>query len=1186
MIDLKKRILILDGGLGTMIQRAHLSEADFRGNRFADWGCDLKGCNDLLVLTHSDVIADIHREYLDAGADIIETNSFNANAISLADYGLQDYVYEINSAAARLARSVVDEWCSRHNGAKRYVAGSIGPTNRSLSMSPSVEDAAERNVTWRELTATYQTQIQGLIDGGVDCLLIETVFDTLNAKAALWAADEAMGICGKRVPIMLSVTLTESGRTLSGQTLEAMLTSVAHASLASVGLNCGFGAEGMAQWIEQLAALTALPVSVYPNAGLPNEMGEYDETPEKMVMHVRPMLEKGLVNVIGGCCGTTPEHIRAIANLAKKYAPRIPKPLPDVMRLSGYEGMTVTPERNFVNIGERCNVAGSRKFLRLINEKNYDEAIAIARKQVDDGAQIVDVNMDDAMLDSVAEMSHFLRLLAAEPDVARVPVMIDSSNWDVITAGLECLQGKSIVNSISLKDGEETFIRKAEYVKRMGATVVVMAFDENGQADTYERKIAVCERSYKILTSRVAFNPQDIIFDPNVLAIATGLEEHNNYAIDFIRAVDWIKHNLPGAKVSGGLSNLSFALRGNNYVREAMHSVFLYHAIGKGLDMAIVNAGAIMPYDDVPADLRKAIEDVIFNTDEDATSRLISLAEALKNDGVTLKSKDNIADELAAMNPYDRLKTMLVRGITDNIETLLNENYKALGSAVAVIDGPLMAGMNEVGELFGAGKLFLPQVVKSARTMKQAVAWLNPLIEADRTREGGGKKQGKMVIATVKGDVHDIGKNIVNVIMRCNGFEVIDLGVMVPAEEIVKRAEDEKADLIAASGLITPSLEEMRRLAALMQKHKLTIPLMVGGATTSELHTAVKIAPEYDGPVVYTRDAAMMPVVAQQLLTDRDQFMQSWRQRQQQLRDDHNKRQPILTIEAARKLKPHLGYSPAKPAVLGIQKVEINLEDACRYINWIPFLAAWHISRNSAEARRLLAEAQAELDAMTADGCAVNAEFGLWQAYSDGDDILIDGGRVTIPTLRQQRKSNSGEQLALSDYIAPKDSGITDYIGTFAVTVNEGLVKRINEAKGADDDYTMILRQTLSDRIVEAATELLHQQIRRKYWGYSTDEDDNPKNLLRQYYRGIRPAVGYPSLPDQSIIFDIDHLMPLAEIGISLTENGAMIPASSVCGLVFSHPDSHYFMVGTVGDDQRADYASRRNMDVSKWLAK
>lgn len=1183
MIGLEK-IWILDGGMGTMIQREGLTEADFRGERFADSSCELKGCNDLLVITRPDVIAKIHREYLDAGADIIETDSFNANAISLSDYNLQDCVYEINFAAAKLARSTADAWSAANGGERRFVAGSVGPTNRSLSMSPTVEDAAARNVTWDELTATYKIQMQGLIDGGVDYLLIETVFDTLNAKAALWAAGDAMKACGREVQIMLSVTLTESGRTLSGQTLEAMLASVAHVKLASVGLNCGFGAEGMTQWIERLASITSLPVSVYPNAGLPNAMGEYDETPETMVMHVRPMLEKGLVNVIGGCCGTTPAHIRAVAQLAKNYSPRKLPEIRNVMRLSGYECVEVTPERNFVNIGERCNVAGSRKFLRLINEKKYDEAVAIALKQVEDGAQIVDVNMDDAMLDAKSEMTHFLRLIASEPDVAKVPVMIDSSNWQVVTAGLECLQGKGIVNSISLKDGETVFRQKAEYVKRMGAAVVVMAFDENGQADTFERKIEVCGRSYKILTEEVGFNPQDIIFDPNVLAVATGLEEHNNYAADFIKAVTWIKENLPGAKVSGGISNLSFALRGNNYVREAMHSVFLYHAIGKGLDMGIVNAGAMMPYDNIPENLRVAIEDVIFNTDEDATTRLVALAELLKNSAVA--QKDSVNDDLIAMSPFEWLKTMLVRGITENIESVLEDNYKMLGSAVAVIDGPLMAGMNQVGELFGAGKLFLPQVVKSARTMKQAVAWLNPLIEADRNRQGSSAKQGRMIIATVKGDVHDIGKNIVSVIMRCNGYEVVDMGVMVPSEEIIKRAEEENADIIAVSGLITPSLEEMRRLATMMKEHKMTVPLMVGGATTSELHTAVKIAPEYDGPVVYTRDAAMMPVVAQQLLSDRETFMQSWTERQQSLRDAHSEKQPLLTIAEARLLKPKLSYSPVKPCVMGVHKVHYAVADVAGLINWIPFFAAWHVKQGSDEADKLKKEALSELDKMEKSGCGVNAEFGLWTAYSQGDDIAVND-EIVIPTLRQQRKSVNGEQLSISDYIAPKDSGVEDYIGTFAVTVDKAMVECIGDAKSEDDDYLMILRQTLSDRIVEAATELLHKQVRQQYWGYSDKEDDNPDNLLRQYYEGIRPAVGYPSLPDQSVIFEIDKLMPLKDVGIALTENGAMSPASSTCGLIISHPDSHYFMVGTVEADQRADYACRRKIDATeldKWL--
>ena len=1181
------KILILDGGMGTMIQSEGLSEADFRGSRFAHISAELKGCNDLLVLTRPDTIRKIHYEYLDAGADIIETDSFNANAISLADYGLQNFVYEINHTAAEIARHTANEWSKAHADAPRYVAGSIGPTNRSLSISPSVDDAAARAITWSELTEAYSTQIEGLIDGGVDCLLIETVFDTLNAKAALWAADEVMHKKGRKLPIMLSITLTESGRTLSGQTLEAMLASVAHAPLASIGLNCGFGAEGMLPWVEMLAGITDLPVSVYPNAGLPNAMGEYDETPESMAEHIRPLLERRLVNIVGGCCGTTPEHIRLIANMAKGCKPRIPASRPNVMRLSGYELREVTPEQNFLNIGERCNVAGSRKFLRLINEKKYDEAVEIARRQVADGAQVIDVNMDDAMLDAPAEMSHFLRLLATEPDVAKVPVMIDSSNWDVITAGLEWLQGKGIVNSISLKDGETVFCRKADYVKRMGAAVVVMAFDESGQADTLERKIEVCSRSYKILTEKVGFNPQDIIFDPNVLAVATGISSHNNYAADFINAVAWIKNNLPGAKVSGGVSNLSFSFRGNNYVREAMHSAFLFHAIAKGLDMAIVNAGAIMPYDDIPADLRSAIEDVIFNRSENATDALVALADSLKAEGSALATASHASD-LATKSPDERLSTMIVKGLTEGLEDTLAENYKLLGSAMAVIDGPLMAGMNHVGALFGAGKLFLPQVVKSARTMKQAVAWLNPLIDADRKREGSAKKAGRIVLATVKGDVHDIGKNIVAVILRCNGFEVIDLGVMVPPETIINEAIEQNADIIGVSGLITPSLEEMRHLAALMETRGLDIPLMVGGATTSELHTAVKIAPEYHGPVVYTRDAALMPVVAQQLLADRNGFMQQWKERQNSLRLSHNSGCELIPIEEARSLKPQLTYSPTIPARLGITPITIPVAEARKYINRIPFLAAWKVKPHSEEAEKLISEAESLLDRLCEAECEAKAIIGLWTATSSGDDILINNS-VTIPTLRCQRRCDNGAQLALSDFIAPASSGIADYIGTFAVTIDKKIQQMIDDAKNVGDEYEAIMLQTVADRIVEASAEIMHRRVRTELWGYAdaSTENGNPENVLRQNYQGIRPAVGYPSLPDQSVIFDIDRLMPLTDIGISLTENGAMSPASSVSGLIFSHPESHYFMVGPVGDDQRCDYALRRHVSVEelkKWL--
>lgn len=1177
---LQTRIVVLDGGMGTMIQRVGLSEQDFRGTRYAESCYELAGCNDVLVLTRPDVIADVHRQYLTAGADIIETDSFNANAISLSDYGLENDVYDINFAAARLAKSVADEFDE-----KKWVAGSVGPTNKSLSMSPSVDDPAARNITWTELVNAYSTQVCGLIDGGVDVLLIETIFDTLNAKAALWAADEAMKVCGRRVPVMLSVTLTESGRTLSGQTIEAFLASVIHADVLSVGLNCGFGAEGMTKHLEQLSKIAGCAVSVYPNAGLPNEMGEYDETPETMVKHVRPMLEKRLVNIIGGCCGTTPQHIQAIANLVKNYEPRKAPVIVPAMRLSGLEMIEVTPERMFVNVGERCNVAGSRKFLRLINDKNYDEALSIACKQVEAGAQIVDVNMDDGMLDSRAEMSHFLKLLASEPDVARVPVMIDSSNWEVIKNGLECLQGKCIVNSISLKDGETVFKEKAEYIKRMGAAAVVMAFDEEGQADTYERKIAVCSRAYKILTDEVGFNPYDIIFDPNILAVATGIEAHDSYALDFIRAVNWIKTNLPGAKVSGGVSNLSFSFRGNNAVREAMHSVFLYHAIAEGMDMAIVNAGAMIPYDEIDDELRVAIEDVILNKDSEATERLISVAQEIKASGdiADKNIKQSVDSEMMFAESY--LRRLVVRGHNEMLEETLECVHKELGSAIAVIDGPLMSGMNEVGELFGAGKLFLPQVVKSARVMKQAVSWLNPYIEAEKKASGEVKNAGKVVIATVKGDVHDIGKNIVSVIMRCNGYEVIDLGVMVPGEEIIDCAVAENADIVALSGLITPSLEEMCHVARLMQERGLHIPLMVGGATTSELHTAVKIAPQYSGPVVHTRDAAMMPVVAQQLLADRDKFIEEWTARQETLRNRHNNsKSDLFSLKEAVERAPKLDYSPVGPQVKGVNTFDVSVSEARKYINWRPFFAAWKIDVMSAQATQLLEEANKLLDELECNvNDSIKTRVGILPAYRDCEAVVISGERIEM--LRQQKKTDSEVSLSLCDFIATEN----DYVGVFAVTVGKKINDLISQAKEKNDDYRAMLLQTLSDRLAEAATEYIHRRVRTELWGYSQDEEENPTNVLRQYYQGIRPAVGYPSLSDQSVIFQLDKLLDVSSIGITLTENGAMSPAASTCGLMFAHPQSRYFMIGEIGEDQRTDYAHRCGFspeELKKWLRK
>lgn len=1178
--ELSRRILVLDGAMGTMIQRACLSETDFRGERWKDCAHELKGCNDVLVLTRPDVIADIHRQYLDAGADIIETDSFNANAVSLTDYGLENDVYEINHAAARIARGVADGY-----NTCRWVAGSVGPTNKSLSMSPSVEDPAARNLTWKELTGAYCEQMRGLIDGGVDVLLIETVFDTLNAKAALWAADEAMKISERHVPVMLSVTLTESGRTLSGQTMEAFLASVSHASLLSVGLNCGFGAEGMAKWVERLSAIAGCAVSVYPNAGLPNEMGEYDDPPETMASHMLPMLEKRQVNVIGGCCGTTPGHIRAIATIAKNRKPRVVPEVSPMMRLSGLEMVEITPERMFVNVGERCNVAGSRKFLRLINEKDYDEALSIACAQVEAGAQIVDVNMDDGMLEAEVEMSHFLRLMASEPDVARVPVMLDSSKWNVVCAGLECIQGKGIVNSISLKDGECAFKAKAEYIKRMGAAVVVMAFDEEGQADTYERKITVCGRAYKILTEEVGFNPYDIIFDPNVLAVATGIEEHNNYALDFIRAVDWIKTNLPGAKVSGGVSNLSFSFRGNNAVREAMHSVFLYHAIAKGMDMAIVNAGAMIPYNDIDEKLRNAIEDVIFNKDEDATERLIVIAQEIKDAGGIANVGASSVVKEENLSATERLQQMVVRGRGEGIEELLEVVHNDLGSALAVIDGPLMAGINKVGQLFGDGKLFLPQVVKSARTMKQAVAWLNPFIEAEKRAVGEVKNAGKVVIATVKGDVHDIGKNIVTVIMRCNGYEVIDLGVMVPGEDIVERAIVENADIVALSGLITPSLEEMRQVARLMQERGLTIPLMVGGATTSELHTTVKIAPEYDGAVVHTRDAAMMPVVAQRLLTDRERFVAEWKVRQENVRRAHSGEKNIYSFAEACARAPKFEPVVYPPKKVGVDVMRIAIVEARKLINWRPFFATWKLDAdgvNKDEAVQLKQDACRlldEIERVAPEG--IRAKVGVFPACRSGEAVMVGDERIDM--LRRQSKKEGEPALSLCDFVAPEN----DFVGVFAVTIDATVIKMIEQSRKVGDDYRAMLLQTLTDRLVEAGTEWLHKYVRTSLWGYADNEPENPENLLRQYYQGIRPAVGYPSLPDQSVIFQLDKLMDLQEIGISLTENGAMSPASSVCGLMIAHPDSRYFVLGEIGEDQRADYARRRSLtpeDLRKYI--
>jgi len=1206
---LSKRILVLDGAMGTQIQRFGLEERDFRGERFDNHQKNLKGCNDVLCLTQPNIVADIHHAYLDAGADIIETNSFNANAVSLAEYGLDGIVAEINQAAARIARREAGRMALA--GRKCWVAGSVGPTSKTLSLSADVDDPASRELDFDTLKKAYVEQMSALIAGGVDILQIETIFDTLNAKAAIVAAHEAMQLAGKMVELVLSVTLSSSGgRTLSGQTLEAFVASVSHANPLALGLNCGFGAESLEPYLRRLGDLTEAFVALYPNAGLPNAMGEYDETPDVTAAHISRLASDGSLNMAGGCCGTTPAHIRAIAEAVRGVAPRKPKVPNQELVLSGLETTVVSASRNFTNIGERCNVAGSRKFLRLVSEKSYDEAVGIACRQVEAGAQIVDVNMDDAMLDAKSEMVHFLRLLAAEPEVAKVPVMIDSSDWNVIEAGLKCLQGKGIVNSISLKEGEELFLQHARTVKELGAAVVVMAFDEKGQADTFSRRIEICSRAYALLTEKAGFNPEDIIFDPNVLAVATGIESHDRYALDFLESVEWIKHNLPGAKTSGGISNLSFAFRGNNYLREAMHAVFLYHAIARGLDMAIVNAASAIPFNEIPDDVRIAIEDVLLCRRTDATERLIELAETLKGE----KRPDSALQiEEENLPVGEVISRMLVKGMSDGMETLLQQAKDSLGSAIAVIEGPLMEGMNRVGQLFGEGKMFLPQVVKSARTMKRAVAWLQPFIECEQSA-GGRKSAGKIVIATVKGDVHDIGKNIVAVVLRCNGFEVIDLGVMVPAETIVRAAKEENADFIGLSGLITPSLEEMCRVARLMDSEGMDIPILIGGATASAVHTAVKIAPCYRHIVAYTRDAAALPAVVQEIAAGSELAAGRIRRGQEVLRKNYELSQmPALPLAEARRrawVCDWEHYESPCPASPGLTDVSLTVTDVIPFINWRAFFPVWKMDASFAElaelggcdhckaqwiaaqspdrrakaveAMQLLKDARAALMRLVRDADdSIRARVVLTEVNADGDDLVFhpDGEDVRLPLLRNQQPDDCC--LSLADFVRPVGLG-ADYAGAFAVTAGRK-IRDIAERYRATDDYKALLYQSLSDRLAEAAAEYLHRLVRRSIWGYAPEETDNHP------YRGIRPAAGYPSLPDQSAIFVIDRLLKFSELGITLTENGAMSPSSSVGGLMIAHPQSRYFMINRIADDQREDYARRRGIDLktlSKWLPK
>ncbi len=1206
---LAERILVMDGAMGTMIQRHVLEEKDFRGKRFADHPQPLKGNNDLLSLTRPDIISGIHRAYLGAGADIIETNTFSGTRIAQADYGLEGIVYELNKESARLAREAADEFTRKNPDKPRFVAGSMGPTNKTASMSPDVNNPGYRAVTFDDLYLAYREQVQGLLDGGVDILLVETVFDTLNAKAALFAIETEFEARGKRWPVMVSGTITDnSGRTLSGQTVEAFLVSVSHVPLLSIGFNCALGAKQLTPHLAELAEKTHFPVSAYPNAGLPNELGEYDETAEITASYVREWLENGWVNIIGGCCGTTPDHIRTLSKLASEYPPRKPpEPVP-YPAFSGLEALMLFEGSNFVNVGERTNVSGSARFRKLIREENYEEALSVARQQVENGAQILDVNMDEGLIDSVAAMTRFLNLLAAEPDIARVPIMIDSSKWEVLEAGLKCLQGKGIVNSISLKEGEESFLEKARLIRKYGAAVIVMAFDEEGQAASFERKIEICQRAWRLLRDKAGFPPQDIIFDPNILAIATGMEEHNDYAVNYLWAVRWIKENLPGCLVSGGVSNLSFAFRGNNAIREAIHSVFLYHAVKAGMDMGIVNAGMITIYGDIQTDLLELVEDVIFNRRPDATERLLAYA-ATVTDTQREKRKQK---EWREWSVEKRLAYSLVKGIDKYIEQDAEEARQQYPDPLDIIEGPLMEGMNEVGDLFGSGKMFLPQVVKSARVMKKAVAYLTPYIEA--RQKGQARKAGKVVLATVKGDVHDIGKNIVSVVLACNNYEVIDLGVMVPADVILKAVREEKADLLGLSGLITPSLDEMVHVASEMQRNGFTIPLLIGGATTSRTHTVVKIMPVYKGNLtVHVPDASRAVQVVGNLLGN-----ESFKYRERiageyaSLREKYlsgRGRQAYVSLEQARANR--IPFDPEEadicpPAHPGIHTFsKVTVEELIPYIDWSPFFRLWELkgkypdilenARYGKEARRLLDDANAMLEVIRKEKwLGLKGVTAVWPAQSDGDDILVydlSGRevRARLPMMRQQiRKKGSAPNYCLADYIAPVTSGRMDYFGAFAVTAGLGIEKALQRFADAMDDYQAIMLKALADRLAEAFAEYLHEKIRKSVWGYVPDENLDICGLIAEHYRGIRPAPGYPACPDHRLKFILFSLMDVpGKTGIQLTENLAMQPAASVCGMYFAHPQAKYFGVGKILEDQLKDLAARYETseeETRKWL--
>nr|WP_310157002.1 methionine synthase [Phycicoccus sp. 3266] len=1235
---LRERILVMDGAMGTMIQREGLAEEDYRGERFADWADDLKGNNDLLSLTQPGVIRGIHDAYLEAGADLVETNTFNAQRISLADYGMSDLAYEMNVAAARLAREACDAMTARTPDRPRWVLGALGPTNRTASISPDVNDPGKRNVSYDELVEAYLEQARGLVDGGADVLIVETIFDTLNAKAAIYALETLFEEHDRRWPVIISGTITDaSGRTLSGQVTEAFWHSVRHARPLAVGLNCALGAAEMRPYAAELARVADTFVSCYPNAGLPNHFGEYDETPDAMAAVVGEFAQAGLVNLLGGCCGTTPDHIKAIAEAAAGEQPRVPGEASPALRLSGLEPLTVTEESLFVNVGERTNITGSARFRKLIQAEDYPTALNVARQQVEAGAQVIDVNMDEGMIDGVAAMDRFLKLVASEPDISRVPLMIDSSKWEVIEAGLKCVQGKPIVNSISMKEGVEKFVEQARLCRKYGAAVVVMAFDEEGQADSLERRKVICKRAYDILTQEVGLPAEDIIFDPNIFAVATGIEEHAAYGTDFIEATRWIKENLPGALVSGGVSNVSFSFRGNNPVREAIHAVFLFHAIRAGMDMGIVNAGALVVYDEIDAELRERIEDVVLNRRPDSTERLLEIADRFNSSGEAAEEK---TEEWRSLPVEERITHALVKGIDDHVEAD-TEELRALieergGRPIEVIEGPLMDGMNVVGDLFGSGKMFLPQVVKSARVMKKAVAYLIPYIEAEKT-DAPKRAKGKVVMATVKGDVHDIGKNIVGVVLQCNNYDVVDLGVMVPAQKILDAAKAENADVIGLSGLITPSLDEMVNFAAEMERQGFDLPLLIGGATTSRAHTAVKVDQRYHGPVVWVKDASRSVPVVSQLLSDeqRPRLMAQVEADYDSLRARHAAKateRPLVPIEQARAHATPIdwtAYHPPVPHLVAAQEKELlrrqsgtrgkiptqfvktfheyPLAELREYIDWGPFFLAWEmkgrfpdILNNPATgeaATRLWQDAQEMLDRVVEERwLRAEGVIGLFPANAVGDDIEVytDESRehvaTTLHTLRQQGSHREGvPNRAMSDFVAPRESGLSDHVGAFAVTAGLGSQERVMQLKAEGDDYSAIMLEALADRLAEAFAERMHERVRHDFWGYAPDEHLTGDDLIAEKYTGIRPAPGYPACPDHTekeLLWDL--LGVQEKTGIELTESMAMWPGASVSGWYFSHPQSQYFVVGRLGRDQVEDYAERKGWSLAeaeRWLS-